>query len=511
MFGVLFFKEIYGAIQTKQFLIVVFLCLTLIPLGMYVSVKSYEQRLANFRQADQLYQNRSEGKVGYFFKAEGYRPPSWMSVFATGIEPFFPSKVITSPDGNYTFLNDTRIPNPQSLLFGKIDFLFIVGFVLSLLALIFTFNTISGEKESATLRLILSNSVSRGMILLAKAFGNFSVFLAPFLVSVVLGLFILSLRGSIPLFTGESLWAVFLIVLSALLFIASMFSLGVSVSSRTTRSMTSMVVMLLIWVGIVLAIPKLSPMVAEIIYPIPSPQIFQMGREITRENMEKQLDTERRKLFEKKLNIYGVNNGSVHSNPDERASHQIREIVESPNDESVRSNPDERSKKAHDEYDQDVVPLERQYKEQITETLARLDKDYQIKQARQQNIAVNLSRLSPLCCFTYIVTEFSSTGLRELRNFEECAGRFQNRLQMEVYNKFVMKQYGTLSGGTAKYVNEVPGFNPSKTPVPHLSEYRHVSVSEVLKTVWIDFLILAMYTVLFFAGAFVSFLRYDVR
>jgi ABC-type transport system involved in multi-copper enzyme maturation permease subunit len=47
--------------------------------------------------------------------------------------------------------------------------------------------------------------------------------------------------------------------------------------------------------------------------------------------------------------------------------------------------------------------------------------------------------------------------------------------------------------------------------VPHLSDYHHVTAVEALKAVWIDILLLALYAVLFFAGAFASFLRYDVR
>ena len=44
----------------------------------------------------------------------------------------------------------------------------IISIVLSLVAILFTFDAISSEKEHGTLRLTLSNSISRGAVLVSK-------------------------------------------------------------------------------------------------------------------------------------------------------------------------------------------------------------------------------------------------------------------------------------------------------------------------------------------------------
>jgi hypothetical protein len=48
-------------------------------------------------------------------------------------------------------------------------------------------------------------------------------------------------------------------------------------------------------------------------------------------------------------------------------------------------------------------------------------------------------------------------------------------------------------------------------PVPVMTQYRPVRIGAVLQQTWPDLILLIWYSVLFFAGAFVSFLKFDVR
>ena len=61
MLATLILKEIHDTIINLRFLIATLLCLVLIPLGMYVSLSEYEQRFADYQDAMNLYQDRSEG------------------------------------------------------------------------------------------------------------------------------------------------------------------------------------------------------------------------------------------------------------------------------------------------------------------------------------------------------------------------------------------------------------------------------------------------------------------
>ncbi len=75
-----------------------------------------------------------------------------------------------------------------------------------------------------------------------------------------------------------------------------MFDLGVLVSTLTHRSITSIVVLLFVWTVFVLSVPKISPMVAEILYPVESQQIENLREALVRKNLEAELDQRRREL-----------------------------------------------------------------------------------------------------------------------------------------------------------------------------------------------------------------------
>ena len=168
-------------------------------------------------------------------------------------------------------------------------------------------------------------------------------------------------------------------------------------------------------------------------------------------------------------------------------------------------------KAAYEEYDKALVPLQEEYEQSIATALARIDQDYENKKNIQTTIAVNLSRFSPVSCLSYVVTELSGTGLLEMQNFQRLARRFQNQVKETVYDRYTTKQYGNTSGSTSSSTSSDESFDPKTEQVPHLTGYRHTSLSDALESCWVDILLLALYSILFFTAAFVSFLRYDVR
>ena len=66
---------------------------------------------------------------------------------------------------------------------------FIIGYVLSLVALLFTFDSISGERERGTLRLTLSNAIPRHTVLIGKFLGAFISVSIPFILAILVNLF----------------------------------------------------------------------------------------------------------------------------------------------------------------------------------------------------------------------------------------------------------------------------------------------------------------------------------
>lgn len=488
MLSTLMTKEIHETIITYRFLIALFLCLILIPLAMYVSLEDFERRNEEYQNSIRLYQEKSEGRINPEFQAEGFRPPSPLSVFSQGAENSLPFKVTTSRNGDFQI--GQKMPEKNLLvdLFGKIDFAVTVSYVLSIMAIIFTFNCITGEKENGTLRLMIANSAPRWKVLMAKIMGNFLSFLLPFLIAWLIALTILLWSGSVQIFTADRFLPILFIFLVSIIFLFIISNLGVFISTRMSHSVTSMIVLLLIWVLMIFVVPKLSSMVAQIIYPIKSEQVLNSELQMAKRNLDEKYIEKRRQLLKDMLLTRGLNNDS--------------DIFDKMDDPGVAG--------IFQKYDQSVVAIEQECEKEYASTVKRLEQDYELKKQTQTNIALFISRISPVCCYLNVLSELSGTGISELQNFTDHAQRFQHQVENEIYSKAVIKRYYD-QGGVYTTVEVKPGVDRHNISVPILTDYKHVNLAQALTVGWIDILFLLLFSIILFAASYVSFLRYDVR
>ncbi|MBN1506550.1 MAG: ABC transporter permease subunit, partial [Sedimentisphaerales bacterium] len=301
MFGTLLAKEILETVLDLRFVVATLLCVVLIPLGMYVSREDYEQRLAAYQREHDTYRQRHgtpEPPVTGREEAQGFRPPSVLSIFASGLDPFLPDKVATSYTGLFRTLKEAGTGNPQSLLFGKADLLFNVTFLVSLIALVFTFNCVSGERERGTLRLAIANSVPRSRILLSKIAGKYIALLIPFTLSILIALLVLGGSSVVPIGSPQ-VWLTVLVILAAtLLFLLGMVSLGICISTFTRHSMGSIVLLFLVWAMFLFGVPKISPMLAEILHPAESGSVIDLAKRMAREEIEREFQRTERETID---------------------------------------------------------------------------------------------------------------------------------------------------------------------------------------------------------------------
>jgi len=477
-FKTLVTREIQGAIIDFRFWVVLVLCVSIIPLSFYVSVRNYSQRLSDYRQEVQSYKDRAQ--VNYDMVAEGIHPPSPLSIFSRGMDNKMPYKVLTSREGDYKI--EYAKPDNKKDLLGEIDFAFIVSFVLSILAIVFTFSSISGDKENGLLRLVLSNPVFRKQVLMAKLIGNYVVFLVPFILSLLIALLVIYVSGIIPVFSKELFIPVLIMLGISLLFILVMFNLGLWISALARNSILSVNVLLLIWIVLGLVVPKISPIIGAAVYPVESTGVFESKKTLLCANIIKEQNKEEAGLYE-----------SLRA--------QIR-----PKSEGISSDWIDLNKA----FDEQVKPIREKYEQQIISETQKLINDYIMRCNKQNNFAQNISRLSPINLINNLLSEFSATGYSEVDNFILQAKEFQSAVKQEIYDKFEYKIYRS-GNSTMSSVKALGGFKAQDAPIPMLDNYKQVGIAKVFQQNWIDIALLGFYCLLFFVCAFVSFLRFDVR
>ena len=475
-------KEVLETMLDLRFWVVSVLFLLLIPLSLLVSREDYEQRLADYQQSHQMYRDNYK-QVSSNMEAQGFRPPAPQSVFASGITSNLPDIVITSQSGLVRAIKNPAVDNVQGILLGKVDLQFIATYVISLAALMLTYNCVSGERGNGTLRLMIANSLPRGHIIGIKVASAYMTLWIPLTLALTVGILVLQASSSISLVPGPLLNAFGCILLCMALFTLCMILIGTCISTMTVSATTSMVVALLVWVILVIGIPKTSPMIAQIIYPIESQNVVQMRTQLAAKALDDELNQKEIELYLKCREGHGIT--------DKNNFDQSREEA------------------AMAEYDEQIPPIRLEYEQRKTQQIRRINQDYENKRTSQTAIATNLSRLSPVSCFTYLATGLANTGAGEVKRFWQNAERFQHQVKQEIYDKIKVKTY-SIGCGSMSQVEYAEGFDRETAVLPDI-DYHYGTLAEILQEGFWDVTLLSVFPTALFALAFISFLKYDVR
>lgn len=149
-----------------------------------------------------------------------------------------------------------------------LNWAFIVSVVLSFVALLLSYDSISGEKEERTISLIFTNAVSRGVIILSKLAGVVIVVSSMALIGMILSLLILTMVSIVPL-SGAFLAEIGAFLLISVLLITLMASCGLLASVLSRSSNVSLLISLCIWLFFVVVIPNTAVFWANKVFPIP--------------------------------------------------------------------------------------------------------------------------------------------------------------------------------------------------------------------------------------------------
>jgi len=461
-------KEILDNITSPKFVFTFLLCTILILLSVYTGVSNYRAEKKEYTAALALNKKNMEAQPNYQSLAgigiKVSKPPQVLGTVVNGIEEAVGRVAPVNIAADPNLIDSKYSSNPVFAVFGPLDLMFIVKIVLSLFAILFTYDAIVGEKEKGTLKLALSNDVPRDRLILGKAIGGYISLLLPLLIPLLLSLLVLLIMPDISL-SGQDWGRLMLIFLMFFLYLSVFFCLGLFVSARTSRSSTSFLILLFAWVIIVMVIPKAAVITAGQIKPIPS------VHEITakKDAFLQQIQSEGQK---------GVMEWMKKNQAD--AAKDVKAYQE--------------------KFRQYIQDYQQELTSKIDESNAALERDYQQKKKAQQNLAVNLSRISPASALTFGTMTLARTGVDE---FDRFLGSV--RAYKPIYTKWINSKLGaSINFTTGEQMKITIDDMPQ-----HVYEPEWLSRS-LVRTIP-DFALLLVMIIVFFVGAYVSFLRYDVR
>ena len=288
-------RELLDNLMTFRFAAAVFITLLLVVANTIVLLKDYEQRFTAYNMSIKESHQRLREEKAYSYYHEKlvvHRPPNPLGIFNLGLDKRVGNKINVYHAFVPTIWDAEKheSDNPFLNLFTSIDIVLVFQGVLSLLALIFAYDALAGERERGTLRLVLTHPTRRGHILLAKYISAMLCLLVPLLISLLLSIILLTTSTVISLNTDEFL-RIGGIILTSFLYLSLFYLIGMCISAITRRTSTALMLSMFAWGFLVLVYPNLILTIVEI---TPKPeaqasaynQIKQMWEELDRENKQ---------------------------------------------------------------------------------------------------------------------------------------------------------------------------------------------------------------------------------
>ena len=302
MFFKLVHKEILLHLREARFAWITGLFCLIVVSGMILMNSEYSGRLSTYQtslaaeQRQLLAFDRTaeiRDQVLELTNSRGiyaFRPPSPLSFLAGGFDRHLPSQIHVLDRASWARqANDHTYENPLVSLFPSPDFSFIVSTILSLVALFFTFDSICGEKNTGTLRILFSNSVSRAVVLATKWVGAMLTLSIPFLLSTLVAVAGFAISGNGSLY-GDNLVRIGSIFALGVIYLSLFVTLGLAVSVTFKKPETALLVGLALWAISTFVLPEKLGTLANLVAPTPAYQQVRLkqrllNREVNNQNL----------------------------------------------------------------------------------------------------------------------------------------------------------------------------------------------------------------------------------
>ena len=469
MLKLLILREIRAHVKSARFQMAFALIVVVMAASAAIFCTRYIQLLEDYGREVQENQRDVRDQTGRlcdfaFFRHRVHMRPMPLEMLSEGRRKFLPNSFEVN-----LFLIDypERKGRTNDLMgwFSDLDWSFIIVHLFSFLALLLTYDAISGEKEDGTLRLVMSYPVSRDRVIVGKFLGILLVMAGSLLVGLLLHLLIVNAMAPVSL-AGDEWLRIAAGAWTSLVFLSLCLLVGLFVSTRCARSSTSMVSLLMIWMILVVVIPPTGRIFASKVYNVPS-----------RRQVQKEIDQARDDIW---------NTQAGFDVPAERNPGNWSGDPFAPN-----------------------VPYRSRMVNDMEDVYRRIYSGYIRKLWEQVTRARQFLMVSPAVLYQLAMENVANTGVERFRRFFTQIQRYRTTLEQFVrdVDREDPESAHLLNGWHKECISQRP------VDYNRISQFREedVSPADALMEVRWSLLALVLMGLTMFLLTYISFLRYDVR
>ena len=441
-------KELLLSFNTIRFVVVVLVTCLLIPISVAVLSNDYIAEKDDYESRVALEERSAKEKDS---DKRVFRPVPELSVLFRGVATKSINGItLQNESWNQPVASATQ--SPTESIFPVVDLTFIVGIVLSALAIILSFDAVSGEKENATLRLIMTTTISRTQVVTGKWLGLTAALIIPYLMGLLISLIlVMTITGST--FSMENWLALTLAIAISCIYLSLFILLGIFISIVSKNTSQSIFLGLGVWGALVILLPNIITAASGSILKVPTFQEIERNIRIIHNNYL--------------IDLHNTNKVIA-------AELQARNAPREETYIARRTNEWPRRAKTG----QEIRALETNFWNQVK---------------AQEDFSRNLSLISPMGGLTESLVTLANTGTDAQRKFLASAYRYGERFYAQLF----------------KDVTHYPT-DEEIAAIPNYS-YQSITLAERLSIVILPIVSLLVIMILLYFGSLIFMVKYDVR
>ena len=501
-------RELFDHINSLRFILTVVILSALMVTNAVVHLRTHPKRVRNYSEKVTKSANELKSRTELYSLARKgpgdlNKRPSSLAFIADGGDAYLPKNISNgetwSKSGqggevksnwwlNYGTVNpDATDLSPYAT---KIDWVFIITYLLSFIPLLFTFDALSGEREQGTLRLCLANPISRPVLLIGKFLGTLITVLIPFVFAVLLNLAVISVDSWTQLSAAD--WGrLGLILLIAASYAGIFVGLGLMVSAGTREPRVSLVVLLLIWVGTVIFMPStLGTLSTKWMPPVQTMDQFRDARKAALDQMSDDYGDRMRAIKEKE-------------NANLPSLSELQKLYET--DPEAAMAQAEKFRTAWEAEGDEELALKAELIKGDVETRERLNRERLDAQVAQVQRARTVTRLSPAAIVQYALESMAGTGFNRHLQYLEHVHQHTKQFRQFIVETDRADIQSLHLIGVSKGMSQKP---VASEAIPKFED--KITFSDTFNTATLDLLLLVLLLGVFISGAFLIFIRSEV-
>jgi ABC-type transport system involved in multi-copper enzyme maturation permease subunit len=145
--------------------------------------------------------------------------------------------------------------------FPLIDFNYLVRVILSFLAMVVGFDSVCGEKQQGTLKLLLSNAIPRNIVVWGKVASCFITLIVPFVFTSIFYYIILAFQPDVHFSASDNIRLLLMMLLSVI-YMSIYLIISVTISASSGTAKVSIIKNFIIWTTLIFIVPNLSSLIA---------------------------------------------------------------------------------------------------------------------------------------------------------------------------------------------------------------------------------------------------------